>query len=91
MHVVLVESAEDILKILGWHASSKKSGSAPAPELTADDKKIWDKLSLEPIHIDELSHKLDMPTHELLGKLLMLELRGIIRQLPGKHFVRDVI
>jgi DNA processing protein len=87
----LVESAEDILKILGWHASSKKSGSTPAPELTADDKKIWDKLSLEPIHIDELSRKLDMPTHELLGKLLMLELRGVIRQLPGKHFVRDVI
>lgn len=87
----LVESAEDILKILGWHASSKKSGTAPAPNLTAEDKKIWEQLSLEPIHIDELARKLDTPTHELLGKLLMLELRGIIRQLPGKHFVRDVI
>ena len=87
----LVESAEDILKILGWHASSKKSGATPTPQLAAGDKKIWDRLSLEPIHIDELSRKLDMPTHELLGKLLMLELRGVIRQLPGKHFVRDVI
>lgn len=87
----LVESAEDILKILGWHASSKKPGTTPTPSLSPEDKKIWEQLSLEPVHIDDLAKKLDTPTHELLGKLLMLELSGVIRQLPGKHFVRDVI
>jgi DNA processing protein len=84
----LVESAEDILKLLGWLAPSPNSASSPTPDLSKDEKAIWERLTLEPVHIDELSRKTGIVTHELLGRLLMMELRGIIKQLPGKHFVR---
>jgi DNA processing protein len=86
----LVESAQDILKILGWLAPTQNAALAPAPDLSKDEKIIWDKLSLEPIHIDDLSRKTNIVTHELLGRLLMMELRGIVRQLPGKHFVKGI-
>ncbi len=91
----LVESAEDILKILGWHRASKEKSkdakSSPTPDLSQEEKLIWVHLSAEPVYIDELARKMEVATHDLLGQLLGMELRGIIRQLPGKHFVRDKI
>jgi DNA processing protein len=91
----LVESADDILKILGWHRAtqdkSDNTRSQPTPDLSKEEKIIWRHLSAEPMHIDELAQKLEIATHDLLGQLLGMELRGIIRQLPGKHFVRDKV
>ena len=59
--------------------------------MSKEEKLIWVHLSAEPVHIDELARKMEVATHDLLGQLLGMELRGIIRQLPGKHFVRDKI
>jgi DNA processing protein len=89
----LVESAEDIVRILGWAGVPKGESSdvVPEPDLKGDEKAIWERLSVEPVHIDDLSRKLGMASHDLLGRLLMMELRGIVKQLPGKHFVRAMV
>jgi DNA processing protein len=39
-------------------------------------------------HIDDLALKLKVSVGEILGQLLLLELKGIVKQLPGKYFVR---
>ncbi len=60
-------------------------------DLTATEHAVWKLLSTDdPAHIDALvaSSKLTVP--ELSGALLALEMRELIRQLPGKCFVRKM-
>jgi DNA processing protein len=43
-----------------------------------------------PVHIDALAEGTGLPVHELAGVLLGLEMRELVRQLPGKCFVRKI-
>jgi len=56
-----------------------------APEL----KKLYDLLSTDlAAHVDELVENSGMTSSAVLAGLCELELKGIIRQMPGKQFVR---
>jgi predicted Rossmann fold nucleotide-binding protein DprA/Smf involved in DNA uptake len=51
---------------------------------------VYDRLSVEtPVHVDELVEAADVSVSELLGVLLNLELKGLVRQAPGKLFQRS--
>ncbi|RKY99222.1 MAG: DNA-protecting protein DprA, partial [Candidatus Hydrothermota bacterium] len=54
--------------------------------LDEDEKKIYLALLEGPRHIDELAVELDMPANQLLTKLFVMEMKGIITELPGKYF-----
>jgi predicted Rossmann fold nucleotide-binding protein DprA/Smf involved in DNA uptake len=41
-----------------------------------------------PLHIDDLAVRTGISSQELLVVLLQLEFRAVVRQLPGKHFMR---
>ena len=43
----------------------------------------------EPMHIDIIARKCNIPTHELAGVLLNLELKGLVTQQPGMTYVRS--
>lgn len=58
-------------------------------DLSATEHTIWKLLSTdEPAHIDALAEKSKLSVPELTGALLGLEMRELIKQLPGKCFVR---
>ncbi len=87
----LVQTVDDILVELTGQIQfqeGKTVQQSPPVDLTRDEQQIYDALSDEPIHIDVLSQKLELPTSSVLTKLLDLELRAIVEQLPGKQFVR---
>lgn len=58
-------------------------------ELDGNEKAVFDKLSGEPVNIDELAESLHKSPFEILPVLLNLEIKGCVRQLAGKMFVRD--
>ena len=61
----------------------------PAPELEGMEKKVWDLLSLqEAVSIDTLLAKLPSNMSEVYSSLLGLENLNLIRELPGKKFIR---
>jgi DNA processing protein len=63
---------------------------APA-DLSAVERAVFSLLSAdEPSHIDELAMQSKLSVPELTGALLGLEMRELIRQLPGKCFVRKL-
>ncbi len=62
--------------------------AAPPPDLSADEKHVYQFLAYDPIHVDLLSQKSGQPAPRLLGVLLGMELRGLVRQYSGKNFVR---
>ena len=66
--------------------------SAPLPEnISEGERAVLKLLSMdESAHIDALSEATGIPVHELSGVLRGLEMRDLIRQLPGKCFVRKL-
>jgi DNA processing protein len=60
-------------------------------DLSATEHVIWKLLSTDdPVHIDQLAESSKLNVPELTGALLGLEMRELIRQLPGKCFVRKL-
>ena len=89
----LVTSIEDVLdeletKLRPILKGITKQTHRPEPELTLFEKKVYENLSEEPIHIDQLSEKADMSTTDALVNLLSLEFKGIVKQMSGKMFIR---
>jgi DNA processing protein len=89
----LVESVEDILAELrpALPARFTETHSQPAqsdPGLTLFEQNIYDFLSPAPMHIDDVADRAGCSASDALVNLLGLECKGLIRQLPGKRFVR---
>jgi DNA processing protein len=55
-------------------------------EISVEEKQICDILTGEPVHIDEITRKAGFPSAKVLGLLLGLELRSVVRQMEGKKF-----
>ena len=72
--------------------SKRGDAGAPPPADLSDGERALLKLITadEPSHIDDLAVSSGLPVQELSGLLLGLEMRDLIRQLPGKCFVRKL-
>ena len=60
--------------------------AAPPPELTDDEKTVFQAIEAPSTHIDVISQTTQMPVGKVSSVLLMLELKGVVQQLPGKFF-----
>lgn len=91
----LVETWEDVIEEfpspLRERFLSRRMEEKRMPAMSPDEKRIFDRLSVEtPVHIDELVEAADASVSEMLGLLLNLELKGLVRQAPGKFFQRSL-
>ena len=92
----LCEGAEDILSEFEYlfpgsnkPPSPGETGVLPALELSANEQKIYDALDSDERSIDEVIRKSGLPTSAVSVGLLSLEMKRVVRQLPGKLFVRN--
>jgi len=70
-------------------------GAQPATlfeaSLTADQKAVFEVLRADQaLFVDDIASAAGVPHPRVLGALLELEMNGLIRQLPGKNFVRKL-
>jgi DNA processing protein len=83
-------------------AALRRSGKAKVPErnpapvplpgnLEPPEKAILEALKAGKTHIDELSRLLDQEVACLSGRLLMLEMRGLVTRLPGAIYARPEV
>lgn len=86
----LIKNAEDVLVELDLKLKPVVGKNIPKPEveLNVFEQKILDSLNNEPIQIDNLAAKLNYSTSDCLVNLLSLEFKGLVKQLPGKQFVK---
>jgi DNA processing protein len=54
-----------------------------------NEEAVFSKLTYEPLHIDALAADCSLDISNLLVSLLNLELKGFVRQLPGKYYIRS--
>ena len=92
----LCEGVEDVLSEFEYlfPASNKppsatETGVLPAVELSANERSVYDTLSQDEISIDEVIRKSSLPSSTVSVALLSLEMKRLIRQLPGKLFVKN--
>ena len=60
----------------------------PKIKMNQIEQNIYDILSNEPLHIDEIALGTDYEINEVLVAMLEMEFKDIIRQLPGKYYIR---
>ncbi|MDB6124858.1 MAG: hypothetical protein JWQ71_3851 [Pedosphaera sp.] len=92
----LCEGAEDILSEFEYlfPASNRPPGASetgmlPAINLSENEQKVYDTLSNEESNIDEVIRRSGLPSSAVSVALLGLEMKRLIRQLPGKMFVKN--
>jgi DNA processing protein len=90
----LVETADDLLEqVVGQVGKAvQRFAVAPSPavDLTADERRVFDLLSWEPAHVDELTVRSSVAPDRLAEVLLGLELKGVAKQVPGQRYVRQM-
>ena len=57
-------------------------------KLTDNERKIYDCLDKEPVHIEQIITDTDLPPGSINAALISLRLKGLIKQLPGSFFLR---
>ena len=63
-----------------------------AAALNGSEKKLYELLSAEePVHIDDIVERCGLNSSEVLATLFDREMKGIIRQLPGKQFSKVLL
>ena len=62
--------------------------SAPPPGLTPDERTVFDAIEAPASHIDTIVRTTQLSISQVSSVLLMLELKGIVQQLPGKQFTK---
>ncbi len=65
-------------------------GGQPGPELDSAARRVLDLLQVDAaVHLDDLLEKVqDTSASELIAALFELEMLGLVKQLPGKNFVK---
>jgi DNA processing protein len=93
----LCEGAEDILSEFEYlfprsnkPPSAGDTGVLPALELSTNEQKVLDALDGEERAIDEVIRKSGLPSSAVSVALLSLEMKRLVRQLPGKLFVKNL-
>ena len=69
--------------------SAGETGVLPALELSENEQKVYDRLGNEEVGIDAVIRHSCLPSSAVSVALLNLEMKRLIRQLPGKLFVRN--
>jgi DNA processing protein len=87
----LVTSTDEITEEFEFLFPQPKKNEKKSPELIPNldgNEKILYELITEPVSIDQLAEKSDVSIEKVTTALLMLELKGLIRMLPGKIYDR---
>jgi DNA processing protein len=84
--VLTVQDILDVLKLDGVSQFVEARASLPSP--SGDEAIVLDKLSAEPLHIDELTRQCELSVSKVTSVLTLLELKGMVRQVGRMIYVR---
>ncbi len=87
-----VTDAADILEELGFSPSAAAEpdiqNGDTAKSLDGDEKKVWSFLDSEPIAMDELLERASIPANRVMMALSFLEMKKLVKKVPGNYFVK---
>jgi len=92
----LVHTVADILEGLSWGSSTlmstqKMEKTSRALSVTPQERQLLGCLDVYPLDIDTIVRMTDCAIVDIHALLLQLELKGLVRQLPGQQYERLAI
>lgn len=86
----LIENTEDLLMAMSWDAIGLSKSIQPTlfDELTAKEQKFLTEFEKnKAFHIDQVRARLQYSSSEIAAMLLTLELKGVLKTLPGSRYM----
>ncbi len=88
----LVMDASDLLDdldlLIPGTQPAPEAKARPLPELTDEEKAVYHAIEATETSIDEIAARSGQPSGAVSSILLRLELKRLVKQLPGKYFVK---
>ncbi|MDO8489379.1 MAG: DNA-processing protein DprA [Candidatus Omnitrophota bacterium] len=89
----LVTCCDDILEELNLIAVNKNEPVLPQEHQKVacpdDENMLYECISRQPVAIDDLVEKTSLPSNRILSLILKLQFKKLIKELPGKQFMRN--
>ncbi|MTI82277.1 MAG: DNA-protecting protein DprA [Firmicutes bacterium] len=83
-------STADILEELGLESENlfkeNADNSQPKYKLSKTEKLVYDVLKADPLHVEDMIQRLESPSQEIMAALMFLEVKGLIKKMPGKMY-----
>ena len=73
--------------LFGPAAPAGRVSEAPGPMRPAPEDPLLPLLGSEPVQLEELVQAARLPVQDVLARLTLLELQGLVKELPGKCYV----
>ncbi len=83
-----VACALDVVQTMGWGTVGDVKQGVDTVDLDDDERTVWDLLVDGPVLVDEVLMDTGWSFGHTSSVLLSMELKGLIRQLPGNRIVR---
>jgi DNA processing protein len=84
----LVTKVETILSDLSIAGHSRRKEAPRAIELFGREHEVFELITDEPVHFDQLAERTGMAVGELSSTLTMLELAGVVERLAGDSYIK---
>jgi len=88
----LVMDASDILEdlevLLPDAKPSRETAARPLPRLSEEERRVFGAIDANETSIDDIAARSELPSAVVSSTLLQLELKRLVKQLPGKYFVK---
>ena len=79
---------DDLQILLPETKPSPEAAARPLPPLTDDERRVYDAIEATETSIDDIATRAELPSGTVSSTLLRLELKRLVKQLPGKYFVK---
>jgi DNA processing protein len=67
---------------------SPEAAARPLPPLTDEERSVYEAINANETSIDDIAARASLPSATVSSALLRLELKRLVKQLPGKYFVK---
>ncbi len=79
---------DGVSALVAQEEAVQKGAAGPPPGLDKAQRRVWDFLAGGPRSVDEMAQRLALGVAQLTTPLMMLEMKKVVRRLPGSRYER---
>ena len=84
----LVMKVEDILGELNIHLAGRQTELAAAAPVSPEERQILELLAGDPVHVDDISARTNIPVQQVSSLLTLMEVRGVVHAVGTLTYAR---
>lgn len=79
--------AQDVLELLNMTQIAEHKTARKVLPSNPTEAKLFQALGLEPLHVDDISSRINLPVEEVTSTLALMELKGMVRKVAGMKYM----